>query len=288
MEIVSASQRAQEFNKWTNNTENVDKFDSNDKVEDFQMFDFNAGTYSKDLKEFAQANIELFDKDKNGTLDKDELIDMLTYTEEDADLLPVSEMLYDKYRSAYAEDVIPEYDKDGDGVFNKEEFFAAVGVDVSSLTPEDKAAWEELFDSINLLNYDGDKDHINADELLIALNDEVPDIEGMKMYELRAQASKNVSNKIIKQRQDIIMSNMDINKDGQIDAKEYASHLFTEDLDFNVYNMQTGDGLIEALDGKANYRQHKLYPLLSEGREYEDKEYMKNWFYNKFYKNLEE
>ena len=75
--MTSISQRAMDFNNWTNSSENYEKtFQKGQEVEEFQMFEFNASTYSSDLKDFAQEYIDSFDKDGDGSWNKDEFISM--------------------------------------------------------------------------------------------------------------------------------------------------------------------------------------------------------------------
>lgn len=68
----NVTKRAEEFAKWTNSNENVDKAINGEQVEQFNAFEFNPSTYSSDLKEFAQEYMSLFDKDNDGTWNYDE------------------------------------------------------------------------------------------------------------------------------------------------------------------------------------------------------------------------
>lgn len=68
--------RAQQFNNWTNDENNYQNALNGKDVEEFQLFDLNLSTYSKDLKEFAQEYIDLYDTNKDGKWDKDEFVKM--------------------------------------------------------------------------------------------------------------------------------------------------------------------------------------------------------------------
>ncbi len=72
----NADSRAVKFDNWTNSEENYNKAVNGEKVEDFQIFDFNPSSYSKDIKEFAQEYIDLYDTDGDGKWDKDEFTRM--------------------------------------------------------------------------------------------------------------------------------------------------------------------------------------------------------------------
>ena len=69
-------ERAKQFDNWTNNEANYEKALNGEKVEEFKMFDFNASTYSSDLKQFAQDYIDLYDSNGDGKWDKDEFVKM--------------------------------------------------------------------------------------------------------------------------------------------------------------------------------------------------------------------
>lgn len=69
--------RAQEFTNW-NSEENGNRFLAGEQVDDFKMFDFQASSYSKDLKGFAEEYIDLYDADKDGQWNSDEFYEMAT------------------------------------------------------------------------------------------------------------------------------------------------------------------------------------------------------------------
>lgn len=78
---------AQKFDDWTNTEpEYYEDKDGNyhlKDVDDFKMFDFNAGTYSKDVKDFAQKYIDKFDENKDGVWNKEEFKKMSGITDDD-------------------------------------------------------------------------------------------------------------------------------------------------------------------------------------------------------------
>ena len=67
---------AQKFDNWTNDEKNYQKALNGEKVDEFQMFDFNASTYSSDLKNFAHEYINLYDANGDGVWDKNEFVKM--------------------------------------------------------------------------------------------------------------------------------------------------------------------------------------------------------------------
>ncbi len=71
-----------EFDEWTNSEENYEKFIEEKPVDEFEMFDFNAKTYSKDLKNFAQEYLDKYDEDNDKVMNKSEFIKMASGGEE--------------------------------------------------------------------------------------------------------------------------------------------------------------------------------------------------------------
>ena len=76
MDINLNASRAERFDNWTNSEDNYNKALEGEKVEDFQLFDFQAASYSKDLKQAAQEYIDLYDTDGDGKWDKSEFTRM--------------------------------------------------------------------------------------------------------------------------------------------------------------------------------------------------------------------
>lgn len=72
--------RADNFDIWTVNDTNYEKVvDGNGvSIEEFEMFDFDAPNYSKDLKEFAQEYINKYDSNNDGNWNYDEFTNMST------------------------------------------------------------------------------------------------------------------------------------------------------------------------------------------------------------------
>lgn len=66
------------FDDWTNSEQNYNKAMNGEQVEDFQMFDFNASSYSSDLKDFAQAYIDKYDGNNDSSMSYSEFVDMCT------------------------------------------------------------------------------------------------------------------------------------------------------------------------------------------------------------------
>ena len=66
------------FDDWTNSEQNYDKAMNGEQVEDFQMFDFNASSYSSDLKNFAQAYIDKYDGNNDSSMNFSEFVKMCT------------------------------------------------------------------------------------------------------------------------------------------------------------------------------------------------------------------
>ena len=66
--------QAQNFDNWTNSGVNT----QSGKEEDFKMFDINLQTYSKDVKQFAQDYIDMYDTDGDKQLSYDEFVNMAT------------------------------------------------------------------------------------------------------------------------------------------------------------------------------------------------------------------
>ena len=73
----SISNRAQQFDKWTNSEENYNKALKGEKPEEFQVVDMNGDKpYNQALKDFAQEYINIFDKNADGKWNFDEFMDM--------------------------------------------------------------------------------------------------------------------------------------------------------------------------------------------------------------------
>ncbi|MBQ9245109.1 hypothetical protein IJ182_02450 [bacterium] len=70
------SLNAQNFDNWTNSEANYKKLENGEEIEDFKMFDFNASSYSSDIKDFAQEYINLYDNNGDGVWNREEFINM--------------------------------------------------------------------------------------------------------------------------------------------------------------------------------------------------------------------
>ena len=68
--------RADEFDEWTNSEKNYNDFLEYKPVDEFEMFDFDASSYSKDLKNFAQEYLNKYDADNDGVMNKSEFTKM--------------------------------------------------------------------------------------------------------------------------------------------------------------------------------------------------------------------
>ncbi len=73
---------ADSFDKWQNSKENYQKFQNDEKVESFKLFDYDSQAenleeaYKESMKQFSQQYIDKYDKDGNGKMDYDEFISM--------------------------------------------------------------------------------------------------------------------------------------------------------------------------------------------------------------------
>ena len=74
--------KADKFDKWTNSEENYKNFIEDKPVDEFEMFDFDASSYSKDLKNFAQEYINKYDADNDSVMNKSEFVKMASGGEE--------------------------------------------------------------------------------------------------------------------------------------------------------------------------------------------------------------
>ena len=149
--------RGQEFNNW-NSMENGNKFLAGENIDDFEMFDFNPSTYSKDLKEFAQDYIDLYDEDKNGQWDYDEFYNMAT---DGVDVPPEQEEQYKQMFKA----LMGNMNLDGDGEnITAEEFAAelfASDLDLEKFAQTDGSLVDSLDGKVNFFQYNANADPSN-------------------------------------------------------------------------------------------------------------------------------
>lgn len=262
-----------EFDAWNQGYD----IDENGNVEDFSMFEFNPSTYSKDLKDFAQKYINKFDKDGDGELNQDEFTEMALdeYTQTalgtDAEQLKSNYDTVSKLISMYQDNVVSKYDKDNDGVINKDEFFELNDVDTSKITDEERKNWDEAFERFNISAPEEDDNTISAREIMYndSLNTSLKD----KINTINTKYSMYKS----------IESNFnELNIDGKkenatISAKEFASMLYTTDVDWDSYSQDPEREAGNHIDGKINFINYNSLP----GKE-NFEEQMK-YFYNQFY-----
>ncbi len=138
----SSTTRADNFDEWTNSEENYDKNIKGEKVDDFKMFDFNASTYSSDLKEFSQEYVNKYDQDKDGQWNQSEFINMATNGK-------------DSYNSLVMAKVTNT-------------FLSLFGIKNQDLqTKSDQ--YDLLQEQFNTFNFDGDGSKINAGEFASVL-----------------------------------------------------------------------------------------------------------------------
>lgn len=267
--MTSISQRAVNFDNWTNSAENYQTtFVEGKKVEEYKMFDFEASTYSTDLKEFAQDYINLYDKDDDGKWDRNEFISM-ALNQEDISSLKENHHLVKSLINIYDEMIAPN-DADKDGVLSKEELLNYLDVDKNKLSADELQEWDEVFEAYNALDLDNDKEHINAAELAIVSNfKDMPKLNEMYADYVTYEDAGKLFDRL----------NLD-NDNTRISAEEYASELYLSDLDMDTYGA-TGN-IAAALDGKLNYGTFQTLPFLDgSSKEFIDGE--KIDFYNNFY-----
>lgn len=70
------------FEEWTSSEENLEKSLNGEKVDDFEMFELDLSSYSKDLKGFSQEYVNNWDSDGDGKWNKEEFISMSTSGQE--------------------------------------------------------------------------------------------------------------------------------------------------------------------------------------------------------------
>ena len=130
----SISNRAEQFDKWTNSEENYNKSIRKQDVEPFKAVDMNGDKpYNQALKDFAQEYINLFDNNGDGVWNFDEFLDMSC-----GELINQELEFYKK--------------------FCDEEQLDTIKKDLKSLlAPSNKMFFEDL-------NLDDKKDEINAGE----------------------------------------------------------------------------------------------------------------------------
>lgn len=268
-----------EFEKWTSSAENYEKALNGENVEDFALFDFNASTYSKDMKDFSQNWINKYDADKDGNWNYAEFVNMASEGEHNAELLSVADELYTLNKTAYEENVINKFDKDSDKSLNfrefleSQDFFTLKGFGIKKFFE-----LKDLFNGLNIQKEDGNNNQVlNADELLLATT---PEINGIDTATLKLQSDMNKE-----YQKQFETFNFDGNKES-ISAGEAATILYSSDLDLNNY-AKTGD-IASSIDGKVNYSNYQTYPMLdTESNGYKTIYQERMDFYNNFYKDKE-
>ena len=267
--------KIEKFNEWTNSSENYAKNQNGEKVEDFEMFNFNASTYSSDIKGFSQEYINKYDADQDKNWNYSEFVDMATEGKENGDLLSVADQLYSLHKDAYEENVIGKFDKDGDKGLNffefldSQNFFSFKGFGIKKFFQLKNA-----FEGINTQKEPENKKQVlDADELLLATT---PDIEGIDTETLKQQSDLH---KEMKKQFETF--NFDSNAES-INAGEVASVLYSSDLDLENY-AATGD-IASSVDGKLDYINYQTFPMFEKGSDgYNTIQRERSDFYNNFY-----
>ena len=272
--VSNQSANVQKFNEWSGGEENYNKAMNGDKVEDFKMFDFNASSYSKDLKNFAQEYINAYDADGDSNMSFSEFVSMSSNGVENSELLQAANEVFEFNKGVYQDSIIPQYDKDGDGELGIEEFSSALGYDLGSLDNSTKRMVKDLFNSMNTeLDPDNKNQTLNAGEMLVGLN---PEIEGLDTATLKYQS--DLYNMYTEAFNDF---DMDKNPDS-INAGEFATMLYSADLNWENY-ANTGD-VASSIDGQLNYLDYQTLPMITKGMAgYEALHQEKQDFYNHFY-----
>lgn len=251
-ELFGISQ-ADEFNAWTTNPDT----DVNGNVEDFSMFNFNASTYSKDLKDFAQKYIDKFDKDGDGELNQDEFTALSGFNPEE---LKTNYENLSKLISMYQEMFVSEHDKDKDGVLNKNEFFELNNIDTSKLTEEEKEYWNNIYESYNINSPNEDDNTISAREIMFVdsvTNSPIKDDINLlnTEYDIYKLIESNFNN-----------LNIDGKKDKtSISAEELATLFFASDIDWDAYVKDVLKGVAPFIDGKINFDNYNCIPMTENG-----------------------
>ena len=140
---------ADNYNNWQNSSENFSKSCNGEKVEDFKMFDFNAETYSSDLKEFAQEYINKFDSNKDGKLNENEYWELNGLSDAEKSEIYQSHAIISEKVDVYNQ-IISNSDIDGDKALSLYEYAIAVGYDVNKELTD--AELNELVNNFNVLN----------------------------------------------------------------------------------------------------------------------------------------
>lgn len=158
----NANVRAKAFDDWTNNPENFNNFAAGKEVEDFQLFEFNPGNYSKDIKNIAQEYINLYDENGDGEWNKEEFVKMALGGEE----IPAG--LEDAYADLFAkafDDLNLDDKKDS---INAEEFASQLFVgdlDLKKFAETDGSLVDSLDGKVNYIQYNlnSDPDYVDYD-----------------------------------------------------------------------------------------------------------------------------
>ncbi len=263
---------ASSFDNWANSAENYNKSISNEEVEDFSMFeDFDLGSYSSDLNEFSQDYIDLYDEDKDGSWNYEEFAEMALGGTADLDTIQSQADLYNGLKTYYQDSVIAQYDDDGNGTLSEAEFYEAIGVSTDGLSNSELESLRETFTAFNV-DEDGDAAELSAEEILLAAN---PDYIGA-LTELKTSSEIN----------DLLetsFNDLNINDEDQvIDSQEYASFLYTADLDWDIYG-ETGSAA-SSVDGVLDYNQFNSTSSIDPSSEYgQDLRNERIDFYNYYY-----
>lgn len=83
---------------------------------------------------------------------------------------------------------------------------------------------------------------------------------------------------------DQLYDNLNLDEDKEsISAEEFASYLYTTDVDWDNFKATNGD-VASSIDGKINYMNYQTFSALEQGSEqYENLQYQKESFFNNFY-----
>lgn len=162
IEFNSDVSKVKNFDNWTNSEENFNKAVSGEQVEDFQLFEFNAPTYSKDIKNIAQEYINLYDENGDGEWNKEEFVKMALGGQE----IPAG--LEDAYADLFGkafDDLNLDDKKDS---INSAEFASQLFIgdlDLQKFADTDGSLVDSLDGKINYVQYNlnSDPDYVNYD-----------------------------------------------------------------------------------------------------------------------------
>lgn len=253
-----SSPRINKFEEWTSGDKNYNKFLNEEKVEDFQMFEFEGSSYIGDLKDFSQEWIDKYDADEDKNLNYNEFVSLANDGQIEADTLSTADKMYNDLQ----EENGSSYDKDGDKGISFKEF-----LDSENLMTKEGFSFKKFFKKAKDFNA------MNQTKEM-GLKKEVLDSNELKAY-------SDLNKEMQKQFETF---NFDGNKDS-INASEVASVLYSSDLDIEHYNNNDGEVVV---DGKLNYMEYQTQPMKEQGTEdYKNQQFIRQDFYNTFYADKE-